>query len=677
MELWTREPMHRQILGQSVNSTKDANSRTASQNQTQEIIADLLLNNFQNVRTAHLVLSAFSIAASVIVILSILNDARKAAQYEVALRPRRFRFFNRVHSAEILPLVLSVVIIIQQIVFLVVQASGMNTILVGGCKKTSQVLWPAMFIAPYIVLAFGLETAIRSLMRTKFAPRGKWNLYLILGFTGILTIATWALSAVRSVHDRCFASLPWWVGDQTRPAIVLLSLLMGVFFGLAFMIWLSLSRTVKVEPQERISASRDFYYLILGAVLLSMVLPFYVQLDGRIMAGNFTSSMVAGVVLTLNGMANGFLHLILRGNAARMAIMPIQTPWQQKRSFRLFGPNDLDRVLNISSPLNLIDQKQLDIEGAFHEKDLDYDASPRPAIERLNSNELDQAIAANNASASTWPLNRGMSSVPPTPPPKGFSHKRNESKGNYSLFPTAASEALRPISTESEVESKNELKPPRPFFGRRHKRDSSAGSSATVQIGLRLSLAPTAAAFPRIHSITQALRSPRSPHSPKSPKSPHSPNSPKSPGALKSPASPSPLSREVSHDSTSTIAPLPKSFYTRPARSSSRAPPPHIVTQMQASNPMPAEPTPVLLTSRRYLDNVRNSGSPSTAQASIGDVLQPPQSANGLRQNPPTPQTAAPFRRERSPVWSPLLAPLRSPKSPLRSLNSKSNENWI
>lgn len=105
-------------------------------------------------------------------------------------------------------------------------------------------------------------------MRTKFAPRGKWNLYMILGFAAILTISTWALSAVRSTHDECFASLPWWVGDEKKPAIVLLSFLMAVFIGLAVIIWFGLFRHVKIEPQERISASRDFYYLLLGAILL-------------------------------------------------------------------------------------------------------------------------------------------------------------------------------------------------------------------------------------------------------------------------------------------------------------------------------------------------------------------------------------------------------------------------
>ncbi|KAI9685570.1 MAG: hypothetical protein M1822_004428 [Bathelium mastoideum] len=645
---------------------------------TQQLIAELLLNNFQNIRTVHLVLSGFSIAASLLVILGIFNDARKAAKFEVALRPRRFGFFTKVHPAEVLPLALSVAIIIQQIVFLAVQASGMGSILVQGCIKTSQVVWPAIFIAPYTVLAFGLETTVRSLMRVKFAPRRKWNLYAILGFASILTIATWALSAVRSRHNACFASLPWWVGDEKKPAIVLLSLLMGVFVTLAFIIWVGLFRTVKIEPQERISASRDFYYLLLGAVLLSMVLPFYAQLSQRLSFNHFTSSMVAGVALTLTGLVNGFLHLVLRANAARMAIKPIQTPWQSKRSFRLFGPNDLEACLNISSPLGLIDPKDSDLEAAYKEKDLDldYDASPRPELSRLDSDELQKALTEdiNNG----WPVIRAQQSVPPTPPPKGPAHLRN---GSYSLFPTAASAADgRPISTPSEDETPNSLLPPRPFFSRRHKRESSAGSSATVQIGLRLSLAPSSAAVPRLQSFARALTSPRSPRSPHSPKSPGSPRSltPRSPA---SPGNPSPLSREVSQDSTSTLAPLPSSFFTRPKRTTSlQQPPPHIVTQMKPADPMPAEPTPVLLTSRRYLDNVRSSGNAgiaSTSTPSISEVMQP-DAANGLRQNPPTPMSAVrPSPKERSPVWSPLLSPLRSPKSPLRSLNNKRNNGWI
>ena len=114
-------------------------------------------------------------------------------------------------------------------------------------------------------------------MKTKFGPRNKWNLYAIIGFASVLTIATWSLSAVRSHLDRCFASLPWWVGDEKRPAVVLLGLLMGVFMALAFIIWVGLFKTVKIEPQERISASRDFYYLLLATALLVSPLRRYIS----------------------------------------------------------------------------------------------------------------------------------------------------------------------------------------------------------------------------------------------------------------------------------------------------------------------------------------------------------------------------------------------------------------
>jgi hypothetical protein len=80
--------MHRNILGQFTNVSMADMSTNPQDAKTQEIIANLLLNNFQQVRTAHIVLSAFSIAASLLVIAGILNDARKTAKYEVVLRPR-------------------------------------------------------------------------------------------------------------------------------------------------------------------------------------------------------------------------------------------------------------------------------------------------------------------------------------------------------------------------------------------------------------------------------------------------------------------------------------------------------------------------------------------------------------------------------------------------------------
>lgn len=88
MEIWTRAAFHHLVFGGSRNATMDAMSNSIPDSKTDGIIAELLLDNFQKIRTAHLVLSGFSIAASLLVILSILNDARKAAKFEVALRPR-------------------------------------------------------------------------------------------------------------------------------------------------------------------------------------------------------------------------------------------------------------------------------------------------------------------------------------------------------------------------------------------------------------------------------------------------------------------------------------------------------------------------------------------------------------------------------------------------------------
>ena len=88
MELWTRVAFHHSVFGGSSNLTMNTMASSMPDSKTNALIAEILLEDFQVIRTAHLVLSGFSIAASLLVILSILNDARKAAKFEVALRPR-------------------------------------------------------------------------------------------------------------------------------------------------------------------------------------------------------------------------------------------------------------------------------------------------------------------------------------------------------------------------------------------------------------------------------------------------------------------------------------------------------------------------------------------------------------------------------------------------------------
>ena len=86
MEIWARSPFHHFFdNGMASSNMSDMVQDSNKQNQ---VLAEIILSSFQNIRTVHLVLSSFGIAAALLVILSIFNDARKAAKFEVILRPR-------------------------------------------------------------------------------------------------------------------------------------------------------------------------------------------------------------------------------------------------------------------------------------------------------------------------------------------------------------------------------------------------------------------------------------------------------------------------------------------------------------------------------------------------------------------------------------------------------------
>lgn len=67
----------------------------------------------------------------------------------------------------------------------------------------------------------------------------------------------------------------------------------------------------------------------------------------------YSSLLVAEFILFTSGSFLALLHLILRANASLTAIKAKPTHWHRKRRFRLFGPSDLE-LITIGAPLDLI-----------------------------------------------------------------------------------------------------------------------------------------------------------------------------------------------------------------------------------------------------------------------------------------------------------------------------------
>jgi hypothetical protein len=205
-------------------------------------------------------------------------------QQLTALATRRFAFLKGVHTAETFPLVLACGAVIQQIVFVAVQSTSLNSFFARGCRGLAMITYPStysdailvpttsltvpvIFLLGYITLVFGVEMAIRSMKSERFAPRGKWNAAICLGIVGFLTLLTWIPTIVFPMFNFCFGSLIWVVDRYKLGSIVLLGVIVISSLVLAAMISIQLMRTSDVDPNERISASRMCYYLLVVALL--------------------------------------------------------------------------------------------------------------------------------------------------------------------------------------------------------------------------------------------------------------------------------------------------------------------------------------------------------------------------------------------------------------------------
>ena len=209
-----------------------------------------------------------------------------------------------------------------------------------------------------------------------------------------------------------------------------------------------------------------------------MVIPFFVQAAMKNPA--ITVSKIASVAINILGIIHLLLHIFLRSNADRTAIRPVNTPWGKNRRLRLFGPTDLEMTMHITSPVlsDSEDNRRLmadlrELQEKAKMKDQALEEEKRLSCGSPDSEEHD------------FPEKFGAVSPPPQ---VLLSRAFTQNKSTYSIFPTHRSAMLRnSMSTTFSYGDEEGLPPPTPLFSGRHRRDLSEESSATVQIGLRIS----------------------------------------------------------------------------------------------------------------------------------------------------------------------------------------------
>lgn len=201
----------------------------------------------------------------------------------VVLTVNRKFCVSSVHPAETFPLVLSIGIVIQGLVFAAVQGTGLKSLFVRGCDFFAQFLFPgkfdshkyssrltftALFIVPFLQTVFGLECAFRSLRRLPFQARGKYDVAICSGTVVLMLIGTWVPTHLSPEPDRCFASLIWYISAFGAEGMVILSSCAGLMIISALTIFIRLSTVNLIDQHQRIAASRMVYYLVLGIVSL-------------------------------------------------------------------------------------------------------------------------------------------------------------------------------------------------------------------------------------------------------------------------------------------------------------------------------------------------------------------------------------------------------------------------
>ncbi|KAJ4403038.1 hypothetical protein N0V91_006784 [Didymella pomorum] len=377
------------------------------------------------------------------------------------------------------------------------------------------VTFPAIFAMGYITLAFGIETALRSFKQERFAPRGKWNTILCIAAVNLFLLATWIPTIVWPMFNRCFGSLIWFIMRYDLLTLVLLIVLISSLLLLAAVISIQLMRNADVDLNERIAASRMVYYLLVTAVIYTLVIPVEVQSLQENFDAALGGARFAEASLFSSGMVISFFHLFLRTNANRLIIRPIEemrAQSKQKRPrIRFFGPSDLE--MNISGPLALQggrrpDSRQGLIDVGPEKNRFDFEAGyfERPDRAITPGSKLQSPI-----DLTKWPLPPDLDE----PKEESNGHQR---KASYSIFPTRAEDvprlpatvynpsraakgesrisklAMRRFNRRSSVTDVSRefesMDKPNPFFAMDRTRHASTASSATVQIGLRFSLGP-------------------------------------------------------------------------------------------------------------------------------------------------------------------------------------------
>jgi hypothetical protein len=119
-------------------------------------------------------------------------------------------------------------------------------------------------------LVFGVEMTISALRKVPLSRRPRFAFAINLVITGLLMLITLIVAQTTGFHSsKCPGGVAFLIASlqMNRAILAILTLLSILFIIMAGIIALQLKRTIHIDPNHRISASRMVYYLVLGAVI--------------------------------------------------------------------------------------------------------------------------------------------------------------------------------------------------------------------------------------------------------------------------------------------------------------------------------------------------------------------------------------------------------------------------
>lgn len=116
-------------------------------------------------------------------------------------------------------------------------------------------------------MVFGIEVAVRAYKQDRFAPRGKWNTIICIAVVSFMLLLSWMPTVAWPSPNTCFGGLIWFPMRYDLLMLIFLSILVFLLLLVAAMISIQLMRTPDLDHNERISASRMTYFLIVTALI--------------------------------------------------------------------------------------------------------------------------------------------------------------------------------------------------------------------------------------------------------------------------------------------------------------------------------------------------------------------------------------------------------------------------